>query len=64
MSGDGNTSPISGTKLEGNQLFWINHTPKPLKLKCEFRAVVEGARMTGKMKAGFMGSYAFTAEKL
>ena len=64
MSGDGNTSPISGAKLDGNNLYWINHTPKPMKLKCEFKAVVDGTRMVGKMKAGFMGSYPFTAEKL
>jgi hypothetical protein len=64
MSGDGNTSPISGAKLDGDQLSWINHTPRPMKLKCEFKAMVEGAHMTGKVKAGFMGSYAFTAVKV
>lgn len=57
-------SSISGATLDGNNLYWINHTPKPMKLKREFRAVVEGTHMAGKMKAGFMGSYAFSAEKL
>lgn len=63
QSGDGTTMPIVDAKLEGNNLSWINHTPRPMKLKCEFKAVIDGANMTGKMKAGFMGSYSFTAVK-
>ncbi|HVL00169.1 MAG TPA: hypothetical protein VM553_10170, partial [Dongiaceae bacterium] len=64
QSGEGASSPIADAKLEGNNLYWVNHTTKPIKLKCEFRAVVDGAQMTGKMKAGFMGSYSFTAVKV
>lgn len=64
QSGDGNASPISDARIDGNNIYWVNHTPKPMKLKCEFKAVIDGSQMTGKMKAGFMGSYAFTAVKL
>lgn len=64
QSGEGTASPINDARLEGNNISWINHTAKPMKLKCEFKAVIEGNRMTGKMKAGFMGSYAFTAVKV
>ncbi|MET0286884.1 MAG: dihydrodipicolinate reductase [Polyangiales bacterium] len=64
QSGDGNTSPISEAKVDGAQIYWVNHTPKPMKLKCEFKGVIDGAQMTGKMKAGFMGSYNFTAVKV
>jgi hypothetical protein len=63
QSGEGTASPINDAKIEGSNISWINHTAKPMKLKCEFRAVIDGNRMTGKMKAGFMGSYAFTAVK-
>ena len=64
QSGDGNTSPISDARIDGNNIYWVNHTPKPMKLKCEFKGVIDGAQMTGKVKAGFMGSYAFTAVKI
>ena len=64
QSGEGISAPIVDAKIEGNNISWINHATKPIKLKCEFKAVIEGAQMVGKMKAGFMGSYAFTAEKI
>jgi 2,4-diaminopentanoate dehydrogenase len=64
QSGDGMTSPIADARVDGSNIYWVNHTPRPMKLKCEFKGVIEGAQMTGKMKAGFMGSYAFTAVKV
>jgi len=63
QSGDGTTTPISDAKLDGSNISWVNHTPRPMRLKCEFKGVIEGAQMTGKIKAGFMGSYPFTAVK-
>lgn len=64
QSGDGTVAPIVDAKIEGNNIYWINHATKPIKLKCEFKAVIDGAQMIGKMKAGFMGSYSFTAVKV
>lgn len=64
QSGEGTSSPITDAKLEGDTISWVNHTGKPMKLKCEFRAVIDGNQMTGKMKAGFMGSYSFTGVKI
>jgi hypothetical protein len=63
QTGQGTTSAVSDVKVEGNKVFWINHVTKPMKLKVEFRGEIAGASMTGKAKAGFMGSYSFTAEK-
>lgn len=63
QTGQGSTSAVSDVKVEGNKVFWINHVTKPMKLKVEFRGEIAGASMTGKAKAGFMGSYSFTAEK-
>jgi len=45
------------------EIVWINKIKKPLPLKLEFRGVVEGNLMSGKVKAGIMGSFPFTAVK-
>lgn len=63
QTGQGTTTEISDASLEGSKLFWINHVTKPLKMKVQFTATVEGSTMSGKVKAGFMGSYSFTGVK-
>lgn len=63
QTGQGSTTPITDAKLDGNQLFWINHVTKPMKMKVSFTATVDGTTMSGKVKAGFMGSYPFTGVK-
>ena len=64
QSGDGMSSPITEARLDGSTLFWINHVTKPMKLKVKFTGVVNGSQISGKVKAGFMGSYPFTGSKL
>lgn len=44
-------------------IVWVNKVKKPLPLSLEFRGVVEGPNMSGKVKAGIMGSFPFTATK-
>lgn len=63
QSGQGVISPIRDARLEGGNLFWINEVTRPMKLRLEFTAVVAGRAMSGKVKAGFMGSYPFTGVK-
>lgn len=63
QTGQGVSSPISDVTLDGTRIRWINVVTKPMKLKVEFTGVIEGATMTGKCKAGFMGSYPFTATR-
>ncbi len=63
QSGQGSTSPIADFKREGNSIYWCNHITKPMKMKVEFRGELNGNTITGKAKAGFMGSYPFTATK-
>lgn len=64
QSGDGQSSPITDAKLEGNVLSWVNHVTKPMKLKVKFHGTITGNQITGKVKAGFMGSYPFTGSRL
>jgi cytochrome P450 len=63
QSGQGVTSPVTGARLEGNNLSWVNEVTKPMKLKVEFSGTLSGSSMSGKMKAGFMGSFSFSGVK-
>lgn len=63
QTGDGNTSQIIDFKYDGKNISWANQITKPMKLKVEFKGEVVGNTITGKAKAGFMGSYPFTAIK-
>ncbi|MFT4046434.1 MAG: cytochrome P450 [Solimonas sp.] len=63
QTGDGATSPIEDFRFDGKQIYWINKITKPVKLKVEFKGEISGNVITGKAKAGFMGSYPFTATK-
>jgi len=42
---------------------WINKIKKPMKMKLQFSGVVDGDTMSGKVKAGFMGTFPFSASK-
>lgn len=63
QSGQGQSSPILEVKLDGSAVSWVNIVTKPMKLKVEFKGTIDGATMSGKAKAGFMGSFPFTATK-
>jgi hypothetical protein len=63
QSGQGTTSPITDVKVDGNKIFWVNHVTKPMKMKLECTGVIDGKNISGKVKAGFMGSYPFSGSK-
>jgi 2,4-diaminopentanoate dehydrogenase len=63
QSGQGVSSPISDVKLEGNKLAWTNYVTKPMKMKLECAGVIDGKNISGKVKAGFMGSYPFSGSR-
>lgn len=63
QSGQGTTTPISDVQVDGNQITWINHITKPMKMKLTFSGTISGGEMSGKVKAGFMGSFPFTGSK-
>ncbi len=66
QSGDGTTTPIEDISYDSasGDVRWVNKIAKPMKLKLEFTGKVEGDSISGKVKAGFMGSYPFTGQKL
>jgi cytochrome P450 len=63
QSGQGSSSPIINAKFDGRNISWVNQVTKPMKLKVEFSGTVDAGTMSGKAKAGLMGSYPFTAVK-
>ena len=64
QSGDGVTTPLEEVSISGNDIRWVNRVTKPIKLKVVFTGTIDGDTITGKCKAGFMGSYKFSATKL
>jgi hypothetical protein len=52
-----------GFDSKSGELVWVNKIKKPLPLSLKFKGVVEGATMSGKVSAGFMGSFPFTGVK-
>jgi hypothetical protein len=64
QSGQGVTSPITDVVVNGNELSWVNHVTKPIKMKVQFMGVVDGTSISGKVKAGFFGSFPFVGTKL
>jgi cytochrome P450 len=63
QTGQGTTSAVTEIKHEGHQITWVNHVTKPLKLKVTFTGEISGNTMSGKCKAGFAGSFKFSAVK-
>jgi cytochrome P450 len=63
QSGDGTTSPLHELSFDGSKVRWLNYITKPMKLKVEFTATVDGTTLSGKCKPGFLGSYTLTGTK-
>lgn len=63
QTGQGVTNDIQDGRIDGDNLSWVTVTTRPMKMKLEFNGTVAGDAITGKVKAGMMGSYPFTASK-
>lgn len=65
QSGNGSADTIDEITYNSSngEIEWINKIQKPMKLKLQFKGVVDGNTMTGKVKTGFMGSFSFTGVK-
>jgi len=63
QSGQGSSTSVTDVQVDGSKVSWVNHVTRPIKLKVTFTGEIVGNSMSGKCKAGFMGSYPFTATK-
>lgn len=64
QTGQGQTSEILDAKVDGNNVYWANQVTKPLKMKVEFSGVVDENAISGKVKAGFAGSFPFSGVRI
>jgi cytochrome P450 len=65
QSGEGVTTAVEEITYNGSSgdIVWTNKINKPIKMSLKFSGKVEDGRMSGKVKAGFMGSFPFTGVK-
>ena len=63
QTGQGSTTNVTDVSVDGNKVSWVNHVTQPIKLKATFTGEITGNNMTGKCKAGFFGSFPFSATK-
>lgn len=61
--GPGMTEPITEVRVDGDTIIWVSHIKKPMKMKLEFTGQRKGGEMSGRVKAGFVGTYSFTGRK-
>lgn len=64
QSGEGVTTQIQQSSYDSatGNIAWSNQITQPMKLTLQFTGTVQNGSMTGKVKAGFMGTYPFTAK--
>jgi len=63
QSGRGIETPIADGTFRDGEVFWINQITKPMKMKLKFSGKLRGDRIEGKVKAGIIGSFEFSAVK-
>lgn len=63
LSGSLGTMAAEDGKIDGNTLTWKMKMTSPMPMTLEGTADVDGDAVTGKIKAGFMGSMGFTATR-
>ena len=65
QSGEGSTSVVEQASYDSNtgNITWSNKVTKPMKITSTFSGKVENNHMSGKVKAGFMGSFSFNGVK-
>jgi hypothetical protein len=51
---------VTDGKIDGDAITWSNNVTTPLKITLEYSGVLSGDEMSGKVKAGLMGTFPFT----
>ena len=63
LAAEGNSASIFDGKANGNALSWKAAIKNPMPLTLEFTATVDGARISGTVSAGAVGSWPFSGTK-
>ena len=62
--GQGNTVTVEDGKVDGNNLSWTCNVTKPMPIKLEFTATVDGDDISGEAKLGAFGTAKFSGSKI
>ena len=60
LSGQGQSTEITDGKVVGDQISWSAQISTPMKMTLEYAGVLGEREMSGKVKAGGMGSFSFS----
>ena len=59
----GQSSPISNGKIEGDKATWSANITTPFPMTLEFDGKLDGDALNGNVKAGAFGSFPFTGTR-
>jgi hypothetical protein len=54
------TQPVTGGKIDGNNLSWSASITSPMPMTLEFTGTLDGDKLSGSVKAGAFGSFPFS----
>ncbi len=63
QTGRDGTSTLKDVKFDGKDISWSNSVSKPIQVNVVFTGTLDGDTIIGKAKAGFMGTFSFTATR-
>lgn len=63
ITGDLGTMDLREGRIDGNQLTWKMKMTSPMAIDLDCKATVEGAALTGTIKAGFFGTMTLEGTK-
>jgi hypothetical protein len=63
LSGDLGSQEISSGTIDGSTVCWTMQVAKPMALKLDCTATIDGDALNGTVKAGFFGSYPMTGTR-
>ena len=63
QSAQGQSSPISNGKIDGDTVSWSNSVTNPFPMTLEFTGTVAGDTLNGSVKAGSFGSFPFKGSR-
>lgn len=64
QSGGSGSGPIKDGKLDGDSISWSASINIPIPLTLEFKGIVTGDAMSGRVKAGMFGTFDFTGSRV
>ena len=58
------SGPLENGKIDGNALSWSAKISSPMPLTLDFTGTVDGDKLSGSVKAGSVGSFSFSGNRV